>query len=203
MILKHDWKLAEPRELASGKKYRYKFQAVLTTFEMVVAQPEPLRKVKWAYMVADEGHRLKNSHSRVLHELKDFRARRKLVLTGTPLQNHVSELWSILNFLEPRKFDDFDGFLAAFGALSTGGGTVYQVKQLTKLLRPHLLRREKSDVETLQPMQETLLHVEITTLQKICVSIAPPPKETHTHTYCRVFSCHQPAPCLVPPHRIA
>ena len=168
VILKHDWKLFEPRELNDGKKYRFRFHAVLTTFEMIVAQPEPLARVKWAHLIVDEGHRLKNRHSRVLDELREFRTRRKLVLTGTPLQNHVAELWAILNFLEPRKFGDRDGFLEAFGALSTGGGTVGQVKQLTKLLKPHLLRREKADVETLQPMHETLLHVEITTMQKIC-----------------------------------
>jgi SNF2 family DNA or RNA helicase len=104
----------------------------------------------------------------VLDELEKVKARRKLVLTGTPLQNHVTELWAILNFLEPRKFDDLDAFLEAFGSLSTGGGTVGQVRSLTRLLKPHLLRREKADVETLHPMQETLLHVEITNMQKIC-----------------------------------
>ena len=63
--------------------------------------------------------------------------------------------------------DDLSAFLEAFGSLSTGNGTVSQVRALTKLLRPHLLRREKSDVEAaLQPMQETLLHVEITNMQK-------------------------------------
>ena len=49
-----------------------------------------------------------------------MRARRRLVLTGTPLQNHVAELWSILNFLQPNKFDDESSFLDAFGALSIG-----------------------------------------------------------------------------------
>ena len=65
-LLNHDWKLPEPRELPSGRKYRYKFQVVLTTYEMVVAHPEPLRQVKWQYMVVDEGHRLKNRHSKAL-----------------------------------------------------------------------------------------------------------------------------------------
>ena len=163
VILKHDWKRSEPREIPSGvrggtpggaaasvrngasagvagpggearrRRYRYKFDVVLTTFEMVVAQPAPLRRIRWAYLVVDEGHRLKNRHSRVLEELQEVRTRRKLVLTGTPLQNHVGELWSILHFLAPRKFDDADDFLDAFGALSTGGGTVQQVSRLTRL----------------------------------------------------------------------
>ena len=94
-MLKHDWKLLEPRELGDGKKYKYRFNVVLTTFEMVVAQPEPLARVRWTHLIVDEGHRLKNRHSRVLDELRDVRSRRKLVLTGTPLQNHVAELWPI------------------------------------------------------------------------------------------------------------
>ncbi len=112
VILKHDWRLPEPRELPGGKmgdatgaasaagatgeggaaprrRYRYKFEVVLTTFEMVIAQPEPLRRVRWAYLVVDEGHRLKNRHSRVLEELHEMRCRRKLVLTGTPLQVRI------------------------------------------------------------------------------------------------------------------
>ena len=76
-----------------------------------------------------------------------IRAKHKLVLSGTPLQNHVSELWSILNFLEPKKFDSVAAFLRKYGALSEGAGTVAQVRGLNKLLKPHLLRREKAHVE--------------------------------------------------------
>ena len=74
-----------------------------------------------------------------------LRAKRKLVLTGTPLQNHVAELWSILSFLDGNKFNDVDAFLERFGKLSTGGGTLEHVNQLNKLIKPHLLRREKAD----------------------------------------------------------
>lgn len=89
---------------------------------------------------------------------------------GTPLQNHVAELWSILNFLGPAsKFGSVEQFLSKFGSLSTGGGTAKQVHKLNKLLKPHLLRREKEDVEhSLPGMQEMLLYVEITNLQKMC-----------------------------------
>ena len=177
-LLQHDWKLATPRMLpdapdreggrAKKRVYKYRFNCVITTYETVVAEPEPLYKIRWEHLIVDEGHRLKNRHSQSLNVMKDLRCRRKLVLTGTPLQNHVSELWSILFFLEPEKFADHQEFNERFGSLSSGGGTVAQVKALNKLLRPHLLRREKEDVETLQPMQEVLLHVEITNLQKVC-----------------------------------
>ena len=94
---------------------------------MCTAPTHARTQVKWAYLVVDEGHRLKNRHSRSLDVMKDLRTRRKLVLTGTPLQNHVSELWSILHFLEPHKFPDHHAFDERFGALSSGGGTVQQV----------------------------------------------------------------------------
>ena len=112
VLLAHDWKLAVPRKGGEGGthegsqpsgRYKYRFHVVLTTYETVVAEPDALLGVKWAYLIVDEGHRLKNRHSRSLDVMKTMRARRKLVLTGTPLQNHVSELWSILSFLEPAK----------------------------------------------------------------------------------------------------
>jgi chromodomain-helicase-DNA-binding protein 7 len=148
---------------------RYRFHIVITTYETVMQDPDPLTKIKWTYLIVDEGHKLKNRHSKLVEAMRELRARRRLVLTGTPLQNHVSELWSILNFLDPKKFDDLDGFLADYGALSAGTGTVEQVNKLNKLLKPHLLRREKADVEkSLHALKETLVYVEITNLQKLC-----------------------------------
>ena len=67
--------------------------------------------------------------------MREIRASRKLVLSGTPLQNHIAELWSILSFLEPHKFGDVDSFLRRFGSLSTGGGTAQQVRRLNRLLK--------------------------------------------------------------------
>jgi chromodomain-helicase-DNA-binding protein 7 len=142
---------------------------MLCNYETVVQEPDLLLSVRWQYLIVDEGHRLKNRHSRSLEVMSALRAKRKLVLTGTPLQNHVAELWSILSFLDGHKFNDVDAFLERFGKLSTGGGTSDHVNQLNKLLKPHLLRREKDDVENSIPgMKETLLYVEITNLQKMC-----------------------------------
>jgi len=164
VILQYDW--GEP---APKGQVRYRFHIVITTFETVVQEAEPLMKIKWTYLIVDEGHKLKNRNSKIVEAMRELRARRRLVLTGTPLQNHVSELWSILNFLDRKKFSDLDAFLDDFGALSSGNGTVEQVNKLNKLLKPHLLRREKADVEkSLQSMQETLIYVEITNLQKLC-----------------------------------
>ncbi|EOD17057.1 Chromodomain helicase DNA binding protein, partial [Emiliania huxleyi CCMP1516] len=110
-------------------------------------------------------HRLKNRGSRASEALRSLCAPHKLLLTGTPLQNHVGELWAMLNVLDPARFDDADRFLASYGDLQSAE----QVRALTELLRPYLLRRTKRDVDLgLVPMEETLLHVEITAYQKTC-----------------------------------
>eukprot|EP00955_Chlamydomonas_euryale_P047207 353615-Chlamydomonas_euryale.AAC.11 len=67
-------------------------------------------KIEYEVMVVDEGHRLKNSKSRLFVELKTFKAAFKVLLTGTPLQNNLTELYMLLHFLEPGKFrqEDFE-----------------------------------------------------------------------------------------------
>ena len=64
----------------------------------------------WKYLVVDEGHRIKNLNCRLVRELKMFDSANRLLLTGTPLQNNLSELWSLLSFLMPQIFDDLESF---------------------------------------------------------------------------------------------
>lgn len=64
----------------------------------------------WKYIVVDEGHRLKNLNCRLIKELKMYQSANRMLLTGTPLQNNLSELWSLLNFLLPDIFDDLESF---------------------------------------------------------------------------------------------
>lgn len=86
-----------------------------------------------------------------------------MLLTGTPLQNSVEELFSLLNFLEPSQFPSETAFLEEFGDLKTEE----QVKKLQSILKPMMLRRLKDDVEkNLAPKQETIIEVELTNIQK-------------------------------------
>jgi len=169
VVQQYEWLVDEK---APRGQEKYRFHVLLANYETVVQEPDALIAVKWQYLIVDEGHRLKNRNSRCLEVMNLLRCKRKLVLSGTPLQNHVAELWSMLHFLEQEKFTGslcVEAFLEKFGSLSTGGGTAKQVAQLNKLIRPHLLRREKEDVEQSLPgMKETLLYVEITNLQKMC-----------------------------------
>ena len=139
----------------------------------------------------DEAHRLKNREAKALTALLSLRAPYKLVLTGTPLQNNVGELWSMLHLLDPRRFDDADAFLRQYDDMHSheqarhSPGRLFrsamprvvgsraraldQVAGLTDLLRPYLLRRVKADVDLgLNPMEEILISVEITNFQKRC-----------------------------------
>lgn len=71
----------------------------------------PLLKFKWEYLIVDEAHKLKNEESQISQRLRQLDSRYRLLLTGTPLQNNLHELWSLLNFLLPEIFSssaDFD-----------------------------------------------------------------------------------------------
>jgi len=69
-----------------------------------------LQRYRWKYIIVDEGHRIKNLNCKLIRELKSYHSANRLLLTGTPLQNNLSELWSLLNFLLPDIFDDLESF---------------------------------------------------------------------------------------------
>mmetsp|Transcript_20851 Transcript_20851/g.69606 ORF Transcript_20851/g.69606 Transcript_20851/m.69606 type:complete len:742 (-) Transcript_20851:72-2297(-) len=140
-------------------KHRAKeFPIVITSFEIVMNDAKSLSQYRWKYLTVDEGHRIKNKDCKLLRELKALNAGNRLLLTGTPLQNNLSELWSLLNFILPEIFDDLSTFQAWFNfeeelTDSQGAAKIMlqeeQNKIISKLhaiLDPFLLRRLKSDV---------------------------------------------------------
>ncbi|XP_024124936.1 chromodomain-helicase-DNA-binding protein 6 isoform X4 [Oryzias melastigma] len=140
-----------------------KFHGLITTFEMIMTDCPELRKLQWRCVVIDEAHRLKNRNCKLLEGLKLMNLEHKVLLTGTPLQNSVEELFSLLNFLEPQQFPSEGAFLEEFGDLKTDE----QVKKLQSILKPMMLRRLKDDVEkNLAPKEETIIEVELTNIQK-------------------------------------
>ncbi|XP_072544368.1 chromodomain-helicase-DNA-binding protein 8 [Salminus brasiliensis] len=141
----------------------YKFDALITTFEMVLSDCPELREIYWRCVIIDEAHRLKNRNCKLLDSLKMLNVEHKVLLTGTPLQNTVEELFSLLHFLEPAQFPSETEFLREFGDLKTEE----QVQKLQAILKPMMLRRLKEDVEkNLAPKQETIIEVELTDVQK-------------------------------------
>lgn len=144
-------------------KGAYKFHAIITTFEMILTDCPELRNIPWRCVIIDEAHRLKNRNCKLLEGLKMMDLEHKVLLTGTPLQNTVEELFSLLNFLEPERFPSESNFMLEFGDLKTEE----QVQKLQAILKPMMLRRLKEDVEkNLAPKEETIIEVELTNIQK-------------------------------------
>uniref|UniRef100_A0A673GLJ5 Chromodomain-helicase-DNA-binding protein 6-like n=1 Tax=Sinocyclocheilus rhinocerous TaxID=307959 RepID=A0A673GLJ5_9TELE len=161
MILQYEmYHRDEQGNIVSGQ---FKFHGIITTFEMIMADCPELKKLNWRCVVIDEAHRLKNRNCKLLEGLKLMNLEHKVLLTGTPLQNSVEELFSLLNFLEPSQFPSETTFLEEFGDLKTEE----QVKKLQAILKPMMLRRLKDDVEkNLAPKEETIIEVELTNIQK-------------------------------------
>lgn len=140
-----------------------KFNVLITTFEIIVTDFQELKNFNWRVCVIDEAHRLKNRNCKLLEGLRQLHLEHRVLLSGTPLQNNVNELFSLLNFLEPSQFASSDAFLNEFGQLRSES----EVLKLQALLKPMMLRRLKEDVEkTLAPKEETIIEVELTNIQK-------------------------------------
>lgn len=145
-----------------GGTKKMKINAILTTYEILLKDKAFLSSVDWAALLVDEAHRLKNDESLLYKCLIQFRFNHKLLITGTPLQNSLKELWALLHFIMPEKFDSWEEFETAHNESNHKG-----ISALHKKLEPFLLRRVKKDVEkSLPPKTEQILRVDMTAHQK-------------------------------------
>uniref|UniRef100_A0A673HI30 Chromodomain-helicase-DNA-binding protein 1-like n=1 Tax=Sinocyclocheilus rhinocerous TaxID=307959 RepID=A0A673HI30_9TELE len=181
-IRTHEWMHPQTKRL--------KFNVLLTTYEILLkdkVQLEPkaqfkghllcpflqyeliyfllqsfLGNVSWAFIGVDEAHRLKNDDSLLYKTMIEFKSNHRLLITGTPLQNSLKELWSLLHFIMPEKFHSWELFEEEHGKGRDSGYT-----SLHKELEPFLLRRVKKDVEKSLPAKvEQILRVEMSAVQK-------------------------------------
>ncbi|KAK2161132.1 hypothetical protein NP493_1600g00004 [Ridgeia piscesae] len=138
----------------------------VTSYEMVIRERSVFKKFNWRYLVIDEAHRIKNEKSKLSEIVREFKSANRLLLTGTPLQNNLHELWSLLNFLLPDVFNSADDFDAWFSTNKCFGDSEL-VHRLHAVLRPFLLRRIKSDVEKkLLPKKETKIYIGLSKMQR-------------------------------------
>ncbi|GAA6000691.1 hypothetical protein JCM10207_004611 [Rhodosporidiobolus poonsookiae] len=157
----------ERKEKRKGWSAENAFHVCVTSYQLVLADQHIFRRKPWHYMILDEAHHIKNFRSQRWQTLLGFNARHRLLLTGTPLQNNLMELWSLLYFLMPHGLADATGpfadaadFQSWFSnpmerAIETGetmdAETQATVNKLHTILRPYLLRRLKAEVETQMP----------------------------------------------------
>ncbi|XP_062215593.1 chromatin-remodeling ATPase INO80-like [Phragmites australis] len=128
------------------------FHILITNYQILVNEEKLLRRVKWQYMVLDEAQAIKSSSSQRWKTLLSFNCRNRLLLTGTPIQNNMAELWALLHFIMPTLFDSHEQFNEWFSKGIEGhaehGGALneHQLSRLHAILKPFMLRRVKIDV---------------------------------------------------------
>lgn len=175
---------AQRKELFKYQIREGHFNVLLTTYEYIIKDKSSLRKLEWQYAIVDEGHRMKNAQSKFAVILgTQYTTRHRVLLTGTPLQNSLPELWSLLNFLLPTIFNSLESFdqwfnkpFAQFGTQGISEDREQSVsneermliiQRLHDLLRPFMLRRVKSDVlDQLPDKVEKVLRCELSSWQK-------------------------------------
>lgn len=153
------------QELIKDRLADESFDVLITSYEMILREKSHLKKFAWEYIIIDEAHRIKNEESSLAQIIRIFNSRNRLLITGTPLQNNLHELWALLNFLMPDVFGDSEAFDSWFSAQQEDQDSV--VQKLHRVLRPFLLRRVKADVEkSLLPKKELNVYVGMTPMQR-------------------------------------
>ncbi|KAI7810883.1 SWI/SNF-related matrix-associated actin-dependent regulator of chromatin subfamily A member 5 [Triplophysa rosa] len=138
----------------------------VTSYEMLIIERAVFKKFNWRYLVIDEAHRIKNEKSKLSEIVREFKTTNRLLLTGTPLQNNLHELWALLNFLLPDVFNSSEDFDAWFDTNNCLGDQKL-VERLHLVLRPFLLRRIKADVEkSLLPKKEIKMYIGLSKMQR-------------------------------------
>mmetsp|Transcript_19767 Transcript_19767/g.49932 ORF Transcript_19767/g.49932 Transcript_19767/m.49932 type:complete len:811 (-) Transcript_19767:154-2586(-) len=142
------------------------FDVIVTSYEMVTREAGAFRKFAWRYLIVDEAHRMKNEESKLSQILRTFDTHSRLLITGTPLQNNLHELWALLNFLIPDVFTNSEDFDSWFD-LKDKQVEQEVITQLHRVLKPFLLRRIKVDVESsIPPKTELIVYTQLSPMQR-------------------------------------
>ncbi|KAM0051516.1 putative DNA helicase chromatin remodeling SNF2 family [Helianthus debilis subsp. tardiflorus] len=149
------------------------FHILITSYQLLVSDEKYFRRVKWQYMVLDEAQAIKSSTSIRWKTLLSFNCRNRLLLTGTPVQNNMAELWALLHFIMPTLFDSHEQFNEWFSKgienHAEHGGTLneHQLSRLHAILKPFMLRRVKKDVVSeLTRKTEITVHCKLSSRQQ-------------------------------------
>lgn len=148
-----------------------KFDVLVTTYDTLIGDFDVISNIPFRVTVVDEAHRLRNQKGKLLECMKEISAKgtlhygfqSRVLMSGTPLQNDLIELWTLLNFIEPFKFPELDHFMMQYGNMANRE----QVEALQQQISPYMLRRVKEDVaKDIPNKEETVIDVELTSIQK-------------------------------------
>ncbi|KAE8687441.1 putative ATP-dependent DNA helicase CHR12 [Hibiscus syriacus] len=172
----YDGRLDERKSMREEISRDGKFNVLITHYDLIMRDKAFLKKIHWYYMIVDEGHRLKNHECALARTLiSGYQIRRRLLLTGTPIQNSLQELWSLLNFLLPNIFNSVQNFEEWFNAPFADRGDVSLtdeeelliIRRLHHVIRPFILRRKKDEVEKYLPgKSQVILKCDLSAWQK-------------------------------------
>ncbi|KAK1264030.1 Chromatin structure-remodeling complex protein SYD [Acorus gramineus] len=173
----YDGRLDERKAIREEYSGEGKFNVLITHYDLIMRDKAFLKKIHWYYMIVDEGHRLKNHECALAKTLvTGYQIRRRLLLTGTPIQNSLQELWSLLNFLLPTIFNSVQNFEEWFNApfadkcdvTLTDEEELLVIRRLHHVIRPFLLRRKKDEVEKFLPGKtQVILKCDLSAWQKV------------------------------------
>ena len=175
-----------------------KFDVLVTTYDTLIGDFDVISQIPFRVAVVDEAHRLRNQKGKLLECMREISAtgtlahgfQSRVLMSGTPLQNDLTELWTLLNFIEPFKFPDLDDFQRNFGNMANRE----QVESLQQLISPFMLRRVKEDVaKDIPAKEETVIDVELTSIQKQYYRAI----FEHNHAFLSMGSTRQTAPKLM------
>ncbi|XP_010933130.1 ATP-dependent helicase BRM [Elaeis guineensis] len=162
----------ERSRLFSHEVCAMKFNVLVTTYEFIMYDRSRLSKIDWKYIIIDEAQRMKDRESVLARDLDRYRCQRRLLLTGTPLQNDLKELWSLLNLLLPEVFDNRKAFHDWFSKPFQRDGPSHSseeddwletekkviiIHRLHQILEPFMLRRRVEDVEGALPRKDSIV----------------------------------------------
>ncbi|KAH8500378.1 hypothetical protein H0E87_015586 [Populus deltoides] len=172
----YDGRLEERKSIREQLSREGNLQVLITHYDLIMRDKAFLKKIHWQYMIVDEGHRLKNHECALAKTIAGYQLKRRLLLTGTPIQNSLQELWSLLNFLLPHIFNSEDKFEEWFNAPFADRGEVSLtdeeqlliIRRLHNVIRPFILRRKKDEVEKYLPgKSQVILKCDLSAWQKV------------------------------------
>ncbi|CAM8998397.1 unnamed protein product [Rhodiola kirilowii] len=176
MAVLYDGRLDERKVLRDELSGEGKFNVLITHYDLIMRDKAFLKKINWHYMIVDEGHRLKNHECALAKTVGGYTIQRRLLLTGTPIQNNLQELWALLNFILPTIFNSVQNFEEWFNAPFADRGDVSLsdeeefliINRLHQVIRPFILRRTKDQVEKFLPAKsQVILKCDMSAWQKV------------------------------------